>query len=79
MYRQNGRITFMFNAFEGAPRVIRLFAKAKVYEREDPEFEKPFNEYFPDWNTLKFRLHALHHRQGYPQDWPKLWIWCALI
>ena len=27
--RENGRITIMFNAFEGAPRIVRLFGKGE--------------------------------------------------
>ncbi|KAG7095322.1 hypothetical protein E1B28_006087 [Marasmius oreades] len=30
--RENGRITIYFNAFEGPPRIARLFGKGKVYE-----------------------------------------------
>jgi len=25
--RENGRITIMFNAFDGSPRIVRLFGK----------------------------------------------------
>lgn len=30
--RENGRITIMFSAFEGAPRIVRLFGKGMVHE-----------------------------------------------
>ncbi|KDE04401.1 hypothetical protein MVLG_05191 [Microbotryum lychnidis-dioicae p1A1 Lamole] len=36
----NGRITILFVAFEGPPRIVRLFGKGKVFERGSPEFEK---------------------------------------
>ncbi|KAF5339800.1 hypothetical protein D9611_009205 [Ephemerocybe angulata] len=38
--RENGRITIMFNAFEGPPNILRLFGTAKVYEFGTPEYEK---------------------------------------
>ena len=27
--RENGRITIMFNAFDGPPRIVRLFGKGE--------------------------------------------------
>lgn len=35
----NGRITVMFNAFEGPPRIVRLFGKGRVMENGTPEFD----------------------------------------
>jgi len=43
----NGRITILFQAFEGPPRVLRLYGKGKVFEKGSPEFDKflqPSNE-----------------------------------
>ncbi|KAI0327275.1 hypothetical protein GY45DRAFT_1327885 [Cubamyces sp. BRFM 1775] len=37
--RENGRITLMFNAFEGAPRICRLWGKGTVHEFGTPEYE----------------------------------------
>ncbi|KAJ3571897.1 hypothetical protein NPX13_g5227 [Xylaria arbuscula] len=34
----NGRITILFNAFEGAPRILRLWGKGRVLEYASPEF-----------------------------------------
>ncbi|KAH8662238.1 hypothetical protein BX600DRAFT_513096 [Xylariales sp. PMI_506] len=34
----NGRITVMFNAFEGPPRILRLFGRGRVLEWGSPEF-----------------------------------------
>lgn len=34
----NGRITVLFNAFEGPPRILRLFGHGRVLENETPEF-----------------------------------------
>jgi len=36
--RENGRITILFNAFEGPPRIARLFGKGTVYEFDTPEY-----------------------------------------
>lgn len=35
----NGRITVMFNAFEGAPRIIRLWGKGEVLEFGTEKFK----------------------------------------
>src|SRR3954470_4746419 len=35
--RQNGRLTIMFCAFEGPPRILRLFGSAEVVEAGDAE------------------------------------------
>jgi len=36
--RENGRITVLFNAFEGPPRILRLYGKGTVYEFGTPEY-----------------------------------------
>jgi len=36
----NGRITIMFNAFEGSPRIVRLFGHGTVLERGTPVFDE---------------------------------------
>ncbi|KAI0735545.1 hypothetical protein C8Q76DRAFT_712734 [Earliella scabrosa] len=38
--RENGRITLMFSAFEGPPRIVRLFGTGTVHEFGTPEYEK---------------------------------------
>ncbi|KAA1475360.1 hypothetical protein DENSPDRAFT_842120 [Dentipellis sp. KUC8613] len=38
--RENGRITVLFNAFDGPPRICRLFGKGTVHEFGTPEYEK---------------------------------------
>ncbi|KAK1826119.1 hypothetical protein QBC39DRAFT_29708 [Podospora conica] len=35
----NGRITVMFNAFEGPPRILRLFGHGRVLEHATPAFD----------------------------------------
>ncbi|KAK0186846.1 hypothetical protein F5146DRAFT_1113709 [Armillaria mellea] len=36
--RENGRITILFNAFEGPPSIVRLFGRGKFYEFGTPEY-----------------------------------------
>jgi hypothetical protein len=36
----NGRITVMFNAFEGSPKIVRLWGKGEVLEWGTEKFEK---------------------------------------
>ncbi|TFK82478.1 hypothetical protein K466DRAFT_500250 [Polyporus arcularius HHB13444] len=38
--RENGRITLMFNAFEGPPRIVRLFGTGTVHEFGTREYEE---------------------------------------
>lgn len=35
---ENGRITFLFCAFTGAPKIVRIYGKARVVRRSDPEW-----------------------------------------
>jgi len=36
--RENGRITILFNAFEGAPRIVRIFGHGTSFEFGTPEY-----------------------------------------
>ncbi|KAJ7803152.1 hypothetical protein B0H14DRAFT_3873813 [Mycena olivaceomarginata] len=36
--RENGRMTVLFNAFEGPPRIVRLYGRGTAYEFGTPEF-----------------------------------------
>ncbi len=38
--RENGRIVVMFCAFEGAPKILRLYGRGTVLEPQDPGFEE---------------------------------------
>ena len=38
--RENGRITFMFCAFNGAPNIVRLYGKGKATCFDDPGFDE---------------------------------------
>lgn len=37
--QENGRITILFNAFEGPPRIVRLFGRGSVFLRGSKEYE----------------------------------------
>lgn len=41
----NGRITVMFNAFEGAPKIVRLWGYGKVLENGTDDFSKFITEH----------------------------------
>src|SRR5258708_15857544 len=38
--KENGRIVLMFCAFQGAPKIIRLYGKGRVIERHPAEFSE---------------------------------------
>ncbi|TID23597.1 hypothetical protein E2P81_ATG03162 [Venturia nashicola] len=46
--RGNGRITVMFNAFEGAPRIVRLWGKGRVLENGTSDFDRYVERYSID-------------------------------
>jgi hypothetical protein len=37
--RQNGRITLLFCAFEGAPRIVRLYGRGRIVDAGSADFE----------------------------------------
>lgn len=37
--RDDGRIVFLFCAFEGPPKIVRLHGRGRAIEADDPEFE----------------------------------------
>ena len=45
---ENGRITIMFCAFEGKPRILRLYGKAKSIHPHDLEWDELIS-HFPDF------------------------------
>ncbi len=50
--RENGRIVFMFCAFEGPPRILRLHGRARVVEPGDPEWRE-LAGLFPDYPSAR--------------------------
>ena len=47
--RENGRLTIMFCAFEGAPNIVRLYGRGSFIQFDDPRFEGMIGEHFPDF------------------------------
>ena len=50
--RQNGRITFMFCAFEGAPNILRLYGQAEAVSFEEEGFAEKA-ALFPDFPKVR--------------------------
>jgi hypothetical protein len=46
--RADGRMTIMFCAFEGPPRILRLYGQGRVVHRDTPEFAALTAAHFPD-------------------------------
>ena len=66
--KENQRITFLFCAFDGPPKLVRLYGKGEVYERETPQFES-LKEHFPNYlgarSIIKVKLHRISDACGY--------------
>ncbi|KAF9584931.1 hypothetical protein BGW38_004626 [Lunasporangiospora selenospora] len=43
---ENGRLTIMLMAFEGAPKIVRLFGRGHVLKAGTPEFKIMFEEHY---------------------------------
>lgn len=66
--KENQRVTFMFCAFDGPPKIVRLYGKGEVFERETPEFEalkKLFPEYLSARSIIKAKLTRISDACGY--------------
>lgn len=59
--KENGRIVFMFCAFEGRPRIVRLHGHATILEPGDPDFER-LQPLFPDLPGTRAIVRAAIHR-----------------
>jgi hypothetical protein len=55
--RENGRIVFMFCAFEGAPKVVRLHGHGEVIPLDAPDYE-PLQRLFPDYPGARAVIRA---------------------
>lgn len=49
--RENGRIVFMFCAFEGPPKIVRLHGRARAVEPGDADFEELSASFDTSLNT----------------------------
>jgi hypothetical protein len=50
--KENGRIVFMFCAFQGPPKIVRLYGKGDVVEPRQPEFAELQN-HFPEFEGVR--------------------------
>ena len=50
--KENGRIVFMFCAFEGPPKIVRLHGVGEVIEPDHPDFLE-LSEHFPAYDGLR--------------------------
>jgi hypothetical protein len=55
--RENGRITFMFCAFEGLPRIVRLHGRGETIEPGDPDFAA-LAAHFPTYPSTRAIIRA---------------------
>jgi len=66
--KENQRITFLFCAFEGPPRLVRLYGKGEACEKGTPEFDT-LKTLFPDYLSaraiIKVKLHRISDSCGY--------------
>ncbi len=50
--QENGRITLMFCAFEGAPKILRLYGRGRAVALHDPEF-RGLMAHFPGYDRAR--------------------------
>ena len=66
--KENQRITFLFCAFEGPPKLVRLYGKGRVLERDSSAFEA-LKHLFPTYvsarSIIKVALHRISDSCGY--------------
>jgi hypothetical protein len=66
--KENGRITFLFCAFDGPPKLVRLYGKGTVHEIATEGFEK-IKHLFPDYLStraiIEVKLHRISDSCGY--------------
>jgi hypothetical protein len=66
--KQNGRLIFMFCAFEGPPRILRLWGKGEVIERADarwPEMRERFPEMPGERSIIVLHIARVQDSCGY--------------
>lgn len=60
---ENGRITFMFCAFDGAPNIVRLFGKGRTVLPTDAEWESLITHFTPQLGTRQIIVADIHMAQ----------------
>src|SRR6185437_9290053 len=59
--RENGRITLLFCAFEGAPKIVRLYGRGTVLEPTSLDFES-LRSHFPAYAAVRSIVRVALHR-----------------
>lgn len=66
--KENGRITIMFCAFEGPPKILRFYGKGEVLERDTPDFaamQHLFPSYMNARSIIKINVQRIQDACGY--------------
>ncbi|CAE6371983.1 unnamed protein product [Rhizoctonia solani] len=66
--RENGRITIMFSAFKGSPRIVRLWGTGVVHELGSPRYEEliPLSDRLPGSRAaIEVQIHKVGSSCGY--------------
>ena len=84
--KENQRITIMFCAFDGPPKIVRLYGKGIVYQNGSTEFEKlstQFDSYIGARSIIKIEVTRIADSCGYAvpkyeyvEDRDVLQKWC---
>jgi hypothetical protein len=65
---EDGEVTLVFNAFEGAPKILRCFCKGEVFSKESKDFEQASQHFSADMNAIrqifKFTIYAVETSCG---------------
>jgi hypothetical protein len=59
--RENGRITLLFCAFAGAPKIVRLYGHGTVLEPASPDFEA-LRFHFPAYSAVRSIIRIARNR-----------------
>ena len=64
----NGEFTLVFNAFEGKPKILRLFCKAEIVEKQSKEFQSNLALFDEQESLVRdlflFRIYAVESSCG---------------
>jgi hypothetical protein len=66
--RENARITFMFCAFDGPPKIVRLYGNGEVLPKGDDKYKQlaaHFNPHDAARSIIVVHVHRVSHSCGY--------------
>ena len=61
--KENGRLTFMFCAFEGKANIMRIYGQAEAVSFNEPSFDEKF-ALFEGFDRARSRTHAIVPQQS---------------